>query len=159
MPPRSRACSASQTATIPPADARIVVPHVTLNTAALAVALAAAQLAATERLERGALRQVTAAATLAAADDVAGVRARAAGAAFSAAVAAAAPAGVLLGALPQLVRLLLPCFVQGLEAQPVGRCDLRPSMSPDTSESAVCAVYSVFFGRSLVHSCEQAKML
>ena len=47
-----------------PTDAPIVVPHATLNTAALAVALAAAHLATTGRLERGALPWVTAAATL-----------------------------------------------------------------------------------------------
>ena len=102
---------------------------------------------------------MTAAATLAAADHVSGVLARATGGAFSAAVAAAAPACVLLGALPQLVRLLLPCFVQGLEAQPVGPCDLRPSMSPDTSVSAVCAVYIVFIGRLWRSRASKQKML
>ena len=42
-------------ATSTPTDAPIVGPHVTLNTDALAVALAAAQLAITGRLKRGAL--------------------------------------------------------------------------------------------------------
>ena len=65
------------------------------------------KIAATGRLERGALRQVTAAATLAAADNVAGVLARAAGAAFSAALVAAAPDFFPVDALCQRVRLLL----------------------------------------------------
>ena len=91
-----------------PTDAPILVPHVTLNTAALAVALAAAHLATTGRLKRGALPWVTAAATLAAADDIADVLAHAAGAAFSAALVAAAADFLALGALRQRVRLLLP---------------------------------------------------
>ena len=90
-----------------PTDAPIVVPHVALNTAALAVALAAAHLATTGRLKRGALPWVTAAATLAAADDIADVLAHAAGAAFSAALVAAAADFLALGALRQRVRVRL----------------------------------------------------
>ena len=55
------------------------------------LSLAAAQLATTGRLKRGALSWVTAAATLAAADDVAEILARAANVAFSAALVVAAP--------------------------------------------------------------------
>ena len=78
-----------------------------LNTAALAVALVAAHLATTGRLKRGALPWVTAAATLAAADDIADVLAHAASAAFSAALVAAAADFLALGALRQHVRVRL----------------------------------------------------